>query len=223
MADFYCRMQLQYDTLLPRDVSESSFAFTSASVDAGLADDMKTAVESFWNQDGTTFAGSIGSFLSPVIIRGTNVAKFTIYGINTATGLLGEPLLEQPFDLVDSPIQNVSLPAEVALCTSFNASGSGPARRRRGRMFIGPFNTGALGTATSSETPPAGELMGVLRDATERLNSAMVVWGGQLCVWSRADAELKPVTDGWVDNAWDIQRRRGVDPSARTTWVVGAE
>lgn len=27
-----------------------------------------------------------------------------------------------------------------------------------------------------------------------------------------------PIVGGWVDNAWDTQRRRGLEPTTRTTW-----
>jgi hypothetical protein len=39
-------------------------------------------------------------------------------------------------------------------------------------------------------------------------------------VWSEANQTASPVRDGWVDDAWDTQRRRGLDSSARTTFVV---
>jgi len=32
------------------------------------------------------------------------------------------------------------------------------------------------------------------------------------------DAELRIVTAGWVDNAFDTQRRRGEDASSRLSW-----
>jgi hypothetical protein len=37
-----------------------------------------------------------------------------------------------------------------------------------------------------------------------------------LAVYSVADAVAREVTNGWVDNAWDTQRRRGIDATART-------
>ena len=36
-----------------------------------------------------------------------------------------------------------------------------------------------------------------------------------LGVWSRADARLTAISHVSVDDAWDTQRRRGVDPTAR--------
>jgi hypothetical protein len=37
-------------------------------------------------------------------------------------------------------------------------------------------------------------------------------------VWSRKNANTKLVTGGFVDNAFDTQRRRGEKASGRQTW-----
>ena len=42
----------------------------------------------------------------------------------------------------------------------------------------------------------------------------------QLGVWSVANNDLVLANDGWVDNSWDTQRRRGLDTTARTTWAA---
>jgi len=36
-------------------------------------------------------------------------------------------------------------------------------------------------------------------------------------VWSRKKAALASVTSAWVDDAFDVQRRRGEDPVFRIT------
>jgi hypothetical protein len=46
--------------------------------------------------------------------------------------------------------------------------------------------------------------------------SALCHW----VVWSEADQDAGSVFDGWIDNAFDTQRRRGVQASSRTTWVA---
>jgi hypothetical protein len=37
-------------------------------------------------------------------------------------------------------------------------------------------------------------------------------------LYSRTSGSSVLIDNGWVDNAPDIQRRRGIDPSARTTF-----
>jgi hypothetical protein len=55
-----------------------------------------------------------------------------------------------------------------------------------------------------------------LADAATRLaaTSTSIRWG----VLSQADGVILEVTDGWVDDAFDIHRSRGEDASLRTTW-----
>jgi hypothetical protein len=37
------------------------------------------------------------------------------------------------------------------------------------------------------------------------------------CVWSRLERKARSVTDWWVDNEWDVQRRRGLKATQRKT------
>jgi len=109
------------------------------------------------------------------------------------------------------------LPRELAICLSFQGSQISGIRqaRRRGRVYLGPFGTGANGTdgmiATSLTTTistAAGVLLGASAAAS---NWAWIVYSPTM-------GEGAPVDNGWVDNAWDVQRRRGVDASVRTTF-----
>jgi hypothetical protein len=38
-------------------------------------------------------------------------------------------------------------------------------------------------------------------------------------VYSPTDDAYHEVANGWVDNAWDTQRRRGYKPTSRTTFT----
>lgn len=107
-----------------------------------------------------------------------------------------------------------SLPTEVALCLSYNAQPiSGlPQARRRGRVFLGPFLT----TNTAQARPNSALITSVLAAASQLLaaSQASVTW--QWVVYSRRNEAGADVVGGWVDNAWDTQRRRGVKSTART-------
>lgn len=115
------------------------------------------------------------------------------------------------------------LPHELCCVASFQGvriSGV-PQARRRGRIYIGPLSTASITGSVINATQIAS------------VNSAMKTLadqGGDLagwkwCVFSRAGvAPTAPpqaieIMDGWCDNAIDIQRRRGVKPTIRTTWV----
>jgi len=95
-------------------------------------------------------------------------------------------------------------PHEVALCLSYYSVHNAP--RQRGRLYLCPglcFSATNIGTyATDTEIQKMADLAQVFED----LGGVNVDW----VVWSRIDREARPVTDYWVDNGWDVQRRRGV-------------
>ena len=111
-----------------------------------------------------------------------------------------------------------ALPSEVSLVLSFQgAKAAGfPQARRRGRIYMGSCRqsncvdgrptsvviTGLTGAATTFKAA-------VLAIATD------TTWA----VWSQADGDDVEITNGWVDNAWDTQRRRGVQVTSRTTYT----
>jgi hypothetical protein len=111
-----------------------------------------------------------------------------------------------------------SLPSEVALCASFYSVRNLP--RRRGRVFIGPLTDTAKAApaATTGLVQPVPAAIDALRTSMVRLRSAAVTAGLRWCVLSQANAEMVDVTAGWVDNAFDTQRRRGEDATTRSTW-----
>lgn len=142
---------------------------------------------------------------------------------------LGAPLTAGPVS---------SYPAEVAVCLSFradygslleqagddadpDAAPERPRSRVRGRVFFGPCDLacgdGAPSRPTSIVTPLL-DFANRMKDInTAPRNGADVFWA----VHSKeAGGVSLPVTTAWVDNAWDIQRRRGVAPTARTTVVL---
>jgi hypothetical protein len=114
------------------------------------------------------------------------------------------------------------LPREVALCTSIRGelvSGSNPARRR-GRAYLGPF----ISSANSGTGRPDSGLVDDVTTATGVLAEQLLALEDgirQLVVWSRRSNQAVHVVAGWVDNAWDTQRRRGLDPLAREQWSIG--
>lgn len=126
------------------------------------------------------------------------------------------PIAVKTWDLSAAPSEP-GLPSEVALCLSFQGEKvpGFPQARRRGRVYLGPIRRDAnvAGRPSSGTRGPiaaaATELCADLQDCS---NSAT------LCVWSPSNADAVPVTDGWIDNAWDTQRRRGLGRTERTTW-----
>lgn len=125
------------------------------------------------------------------------------------------PVLDEDFNLT-TPTSGTALPPELAACLSFQAervSGQDQARRR-GRVYIGPLDTamltgGLLTAAVQSSLATA---------ATALLTESVAQGDWDWAVYSRVNGTAEPVTNGWVDNAPDVQRRRGLAATNRVTW-----
>ncbi len=112
-------------------------------------------------------------------------------------------------------------PSEVALCASFYATRNLP--RRRGRVYVGPLGNTTTSIDQGDGTQPTrpslslrNSLIGAMTGLRTQAAAAGIPWG----VLSGLDVEIRPVTAGWVDNAFDTQRRRGEEASSRLTWAA---
>lgn len=238
IIDVLTTVKLQGASGLPHDVYVNDFAFTG--YDTGnptMADEVTTAIaDAFYNNAGSTAGVSVGYLLSPGISRAADGVTVDIYDL---TGHLdgsphGSPIATRSFTL-DASGDIYALPEEVAIALSIHGDLSGvverqpnpaypptlpkffrPAARRRGRLFIGPL---ALNQAITE----SGESRVSTQAKTVLTYAATALWdvfAGGWCVWSRADETLYSVTGGWVDDAFDTQRRRGDAPLSRTLWPV---
>lgn len=215
---------LPYTSALDRDASVN--VFHSSSVDKTRAEqalDVSAAIADFYNEPTGVGAETIlGAYYSQIVSRAADTSVVRTFDL--ADPMPRTPILEYFFNMVGHSEAN-SLPYEVALCSSFTADGAGesaPIRRRRGRIYTGPFNLDALqGGAVPT---PAVTLVDTLVAATERLVTTVgdVATSTFLGVYSRVDGLIRPITSGWVDNEFDTQRRRQRDATARTEWDVGS-
>jgi hypothetical protein len=112
-----------------------------------------------------------------------------------------------------------ALPAELATCLSYRATQvSGvPVARTRGRIFIGPLSTAWLGTTVAGDVRPLAANLTTLRAAGIALANAA---GPDWCVWSPTTLEARPIIEVSTDDAFDIQRRRGAEPTLRVRGAV---
>ena len=109
-----------------------------------------------------------------------------------------------------------SCPAEVAVVLSFRANyayGS-PNARRRGRVYLGPFNIGVI----DDGRPSASYISAIRGAAVGLLDASTASTGWSWVVYSPTDDDAYGVTQGWIDTAFGTQRRRGWDATVRTTW-----
>jgi hypothetical protein len=125
------------------------------------------------------------------------------------------PVLESTYAQV--PGGGAPLPPEVSIVMSYQgARQAGEAQsRRRGRIylpFLGESNNGTDGR-------PLAALVTLVSNAGDaHLASSVGAPSWTWVVYSPTSAAYVPVNNGWVDNEWDTQRRRGRIATSRTTF-----
>jgi hypothetical protein len=226
------------DVILPsttgliEDQVVNTFAFltpVTGAVSATDADHIQFALADFYNSVDATSGETVANFLGTQLDRATNGVKIKIYDLaghldGTAHG---SPVFERFFTLGPSQGGETNLPAEVAMVLSFHSDltnlqqeqgSTRPAARARGRIYLGPLCTLAKVEYASSHQVylSGGARNTVIGAATRLMNDANTVWAQ----WSRKNAEVLPVVGGFMDDALDSQRRRGVAATIRSTFGV---
>jgi hypothetical protein len=173
----------------------------------------------------TTFYQAVDAYLSAATASPATVKLYSL--------LDPEPRAPVHTDSITlTPGSGTGYPGEVAICCSFQGdleSGQLQARRR-GRIYLGPLDADT-GTGDGNDERVSSGVRTAICTAMDALATPgvdAVVWS----VFSPTSAGSPPwdegtlsssfvqVTNGWVDNAFDVQRRRGVAATARTTWTV---
>lgn len=196
-------VQWDNDSGLPEDVTVNVWHFrysTLAPTDSANVRDML--------QD---FYGALDPYLAENL-AGTGTLR--LYD-------LSDPEPRQPFAGYAMTLTpgTSNLPSEVSLCMSFQGDPTSgqPQARRRGRVYIGPLSDDALASATGR---PAELFVTALVNAGQALldaSQASATW--DWIVWSPTAASQFVVTNGWVDNEFDTQRRRGLRATGRSTFA----
>lgn len=102
---------------------------------------------------------------------------------------------------------------DIALCLSFYAGQNRP--RQRGRIYV-PLAVKAISAGGARPSGGVQQLCADLVPIFTGLGGTDVDW----VVYSRLDDQPRSVTNWWVDNAWDTQRRRGLGATARLEGTV---
>lgn len=197
---------------LPEDRIVNVFHFVGGGTYSADAATAVTKVAEFYNGLGVGQTNSIAGYLSSWVNR---TAEIRTYDLTTAKPRVPTitPLELNPY------LSDNGLPEEVALVTTFY--GSPPiTRRRRGRLYIGPLNSNTSVINFGNQAAPSAPnpvIIGDLRIATQTLAAIDSV---QWCIRSTLPSEnFVPVAGGYVDNAFDTQRRRGPDATTRSVWT----
>lgn len=187
---------------------------------------LHNAVNRFYNSTNPGQANSVATYMSGWLSR---VVPPVQRQTRIVSGPLGSPLRVQNMDVLDAPGSAQNYPAEMAVRLGIRADVTGipeeagaerPRGSRRGGPYIGPL-ADLTGDGGSADNPNVAVAMrtdlsvaaGVLQD-----EAATALWDWS--IWSRDDQELYRVVEVRVDNAFDVQRKRGTRRTAETVLAV---
>jgi len=226
MVKFYeATMSVPYYTALPKDVVTNTFHFRWANTSDPTTADydaLQAALKAFYETIFSNASGiTMAQFMRPALTR------YKLYDMETPKPRV--PLRNVIVPLTVGQDTNPGIFPEVAICASYQAAilSGDIAARKRGRLYIGGLGNSAegLGSASTFPTPTATAITRInLAMKNLALLSSTYDW-----FWSVYSpttnvatgslvASFATVTNGWVDNAFDTQRRRGNAPSIRTVW-----
>lgn len=107
-----------------------------------------------------------------------------------------------------------SYPREIALCLSFYSEFN--IKRQRGRLYI-PLSW--IQNAGEPGNRPTATHRNAVKSFADRLQSLGGV-DDDWSIWSNKDRVARKVTNWFVDDEWDTQRRRGLRSTTRLTGVT---
>lgn len=219
------------------DNPSNSFVFSSdtATTVPSSFGALYTVVANFYNLRAGTTGHPLCYYLSTVLDT-IGASQIEIYDISThlSGDSHGAPVSVGPFTL-GSPGGGTSYPDGLAAVLSFRGDygtdvefspGSRPRSRDRGRLYLGPLNS--LAFAVDGTTGRSKLVSTFMADAQNAMNNLFVAvsLGGDSYYfrqWSRMGARLKPVTQTWMDDRPDYQRRRSdPNPGSRSYTSVPA-
>lgn len=200
------------DSQLAEDNYVNTWHFRKASGIVTDYDNVKDMLYDFWFTTAEGTNQPMVDFLTGRSITG----KYTVKAYH-----LTDPKPRTPaYEFIDYGAvedTNLALPGEVAAVLSFQAepvSGENQ-KRKRNRVYLGPLSSEALGGARNLN-PQLVETMLFAGKALANASQQSANWHWN--VYSPTDDEAYEFYSGWVDNAYDTQRRRGTRATARGTY-----
>lgn len=189
MPNMRAQVAVWFDSLAPRDAMmiNPTFKDVSGSVSYdSLANDLATAVN------------------TKLIVK--NQIRVRIYNLDEE-----KPRYAKAEKILNTGVAGARTNmGELAVCLSFYASQNIP--RRRGRVYI-PLPW-IYSSASAGPRPSGTNISDAKAFATifADLGGIDVDW----TVYSERNGSSNPVTNYWVDDEWDVQRRRGLKATTRS-------
>jgi len=200
----HIRAQIQWSvgTMLPRDVMQITPCFRHNSWIPGvddpgyqtLADDLATAISTVTASD-----------------KQIQVKLYDI-SLDAHKGDGREPNRPKATKVLNAgACAESTQPRELAVCLSFYGGKNSP--RQRGRLYLPVGVTTAAGSLGVRVPSGIRTTVGSFASKFASLGGPNVDW----IVWSPTNESATKVTNWFVDDEWDVVRKRGYSPSARTT------
>lgn len=200
----HIRAQVQWHvgTMLPRDVCQITPCFRHQ---LGIVEG-----DPDWQTLADDLAAGLQTWCSP-ILGNSNQLDVKLYEI-------GEPPPNRPRAV---KVLNAGNSAEAnsfreaACCLSFYGGDNTP--RQRGRLYIPAFIASSGSTLGVRPSTTIRSKIAELVPLFAGLGGVNVDW----IVWSPTAQAATRVENWWVDDEWDVQRRRGLKSTARTAGTTG--
>jgi len=208
-------VELNNDSLIPKDLVTNTWHFVTPGSVAAAEPDITANLDAFYT--------AIQTYLS-ASLTGTATAKY--YDLEDP-----EPRAPVATGAITFTPGSNQLPNEVAVCMSYQGpivSGQNQARRR-GRLFLGPLSQTGF-TGATGEFRPGSAMRSAICTAADALMSDTSLPGLVWALFSPSTAGPPPwsgatladafvtITNGWVDDAADTVRSRGLSPTTRSVW-----
>jgi hypothetical protein len=173
-----------------------------------IADDL-TNLDLFLTQLTTFYSSSDDKFSSLVATSGHRIRAYDLADLKPRA-----PVRDIPLSGITA-VGSSTLPPEIALVVSFQGpQQSGiPQARRRGRIYFGPL-TGLMNT--TSGRPGGAPYTGLVSAVQTLLDASQAATTWAWAVYSPTNDTAIEVTSAWVDDEFDVQRRRGRQRTTRT-------
>lgn len=207
MSRLKATVSVLMESTIPRDAAQNTFHFQTPAPWVQLdLENIITLTSAFYN--------SFSSVIFPALTE--TDGRLKIWDLDDAPPRV--PIWDTPIALGGG--FGDSLPQECAICVSYKAqTDSGqPPGRRRGRIYLGPVRSSVLEPDGRISVGTCVTLANAARDFGQNLAGSDLSWE----VYSPTDNVMRRIETVWVDNAFDTQRRRGVDPTERETRVLFA-
>lgn len=218
MARIHCQVRIPHKSLINEDAVINTFNFTGVADAETMAPLALGMLKVFYNDLSTPQVTRIKDLLSyELAVAGTRIKIYDLADPEPRV-----PILDESLGVTDATSSsNPNLPGEVCIGVSYRSEAESGvvAARRRGRIYLGPLRpTVSEGTTSSAARPSAAARLSIALAAAELASGPI---GCQWAVWSRTNDAMYPIIGGYIDDAYDTQRRRGVRTSSRQGFSGG--